>query len=97
MFSSLTSEAVISSSVAIDTGAILAGRGSTRVHERRDDLAFRGCLMDSGRSRDCSLMLVSVALAAWLPALTFSQTLFLVPEFDTNHTFKQSLNVFSLI
>ena len=79
MFSSLTSDAVILSSVASDTGAMFAGRGSTGAG--MTVLVFHGCLIDSGRSRDCSLVLGSAWLPAGLSALTLAHTRFLVDRF----------------
>ena len=51
VFSSLTSEAVILSSVASDTGAMFAGKGLTGAGTTV--LAFCRCLIDSSRSREC--------------------------------------------
>ena len=79
VFSSLTSDAVILSSVASDTGAMFAGRGSTGAG--MTVLVFHGCLIDSGRSRDCSLVLGSAWLPAGLSALTLAHTRFLVDRF----------------
>ena len=51
-FSSEIRDSMMTDSVAADRGAIVVGSGSTGAG--MTVLALRGCLMDRGRSKDCS-------------------------------------------